>query len=218
MTCSIQLLENDLLLVVDVQKDFFTDGVLAIPNAEVILPVINNLVRVFPHVVLTQDWHPKGHSSFASAYDEFNPNETVALINGGIRSVWPDYCVRGTEGARFHPDLNISTAELILRKGYNPDIDSYSAFFENDRATPTGLEGYLRERELDRIFLSGLATDFCIFNTAMDARKLGFEVFVIEDACMEIDIDGSLEDAWLDMGRAGVHRVMEEDLEASVYV
>jgi len=178
------------LIVVDVQNDFCSDGALAVPGGEEVVPVINRLAGRFPHVVLTQDWHPAGHRSFASAHPGRRPLETITVAYGP-QILWPDHCVQGTPGAAFHEDLRIDKAELILRKGYHLDIDSYSAFFENDRATATGLTGYLRERGFSRVVLAGLAFDFCVRYSAEDACRQGFAVTVIEDACRSIDVDGS---------------------------
>jgi nicotinamidase/pyrazinamidase len=160
----------------------------------------------FAHVVMTQDWHPAGHSSFASAHPAAKPFETVDM-HYGQQTIWPDHCIQGTAGASFHPQLNTERAELVIRKGFRPSIDSYSAFYENDRRTPTGLAGYLRERSLRRIFLAGLATDFCVYYSALDARRLGFDTVVSEPACRAIDLSGSLETAWAEMAKAGVQRI-----------
>jgi nicotinamidase/pyrazinamidase len=183
--------ENDALLVVDVQNDFCPGGALAISNADEIIPRINRLAHAFPHVVLTQDWHPPGHVSFASAHPGRKPFEIIDL-SYGEQELWPDHCVQGTFGAAFHPTLAIPHAELIMRKGFHRDIDSYSVFFENDARTPTGLAGYLRERGLTRVFIAGLAFDFCVRFSAEDATRLGFEAVIVEDATRAIDSDGSL--------------------------
>ena len=185
--------ETDVLLVVDVQNDFCTNGALAVPGGEEIVPLVNGLAERFRHVVLTQDWHPPGHHSFASTYPGRRPHETIPLPYGP-QVLWPDHCVQGTEGARFHPDLAIPHAELILRKGYRREIDSYSAFFENDHATPTGLGGYLRERGFSRVVLAGLAFDFCVRYSAEDAHRQGFAVIVVAEACRGIDVEGSVAD------------------------
>jgi nicotinamidase/pyrazinamidase len=186
----IAMTDKEVLIVVDVQNDFCSDGALAVPGGEEVVPVINRLAGRFPHVVLTQDWHPAGHRSFASAHPGRRPLETITVAYGP-QILWPDHCVQGTPGAAFHEDLRIDKAELILRKGYHLDIDSYSAFFENDRATATGLTGYLRERGFSRVVLAGLAFDFCVRYSAEDACRQGFAVTVIEDACRSIDVDGS---------------------------
>ncbi len=197
--------ENRLLLVVDLQNDFCPGGALAVAGGDEVVPVINKLSRRFSHVVLTQDWHCEDHLSFASSHPGKKPLDRVKL-SYGEQTLWPDHCVERTPGAEFHPKLNLDHCELIVRKGYHRDIDSYSAFFENDRKTPTGLTGYLRERGLTRLFIAGLATDFCVAYTALDARRLGFEVTVIEAGCRGIDVDGSLAAAWRQMEEAGVIR------------
>jgi nicotinamidase/pyrazinamidase len=194
MTGTIKISDSDVLLVIDVQNDFCPGGALAVPGGDEVVPIINRAAPSFRHVVLTQDWHPAGHGSFASAHPSRKPFETIALAYGP-QVLWPDHCVQGTKGADFHPALNIPHAELILRKGYHPSIDSYSAFFENDRLTPTGLGGYLRERGFERIFLAGLALDFCVRYSAEDAHRCGFRTLVLEDASLAIDMSGSLEDA-----------------------
>lgn len=190
MSPSLTLSDRDVLLVVDVQNDFCPGGRLAVPHGDDVVPVINALAQRFAHVVLTQDWHPPGHLSFASSHPGRKPFETMAVAYG-TQVLWPDHCVQGTAGAAFRDDLDIPHAELILHKGYHKAIDSYSAFFENDRSTPTGLAGYLRERGLVRVLVAGLAFDFCVRYSAEDARRAGFEVVVIEDACRAIDMDGS---------------------------
>ena len=194
---------DDLLLVVDVQNDFCPGGALAVPGGDAIVPLVNALAAKFAHVVVTQDWHPAGHRSFASAHPRRRPFETVHLPYGE-QILWPDHCVRGTPGAAFHAGLDLDRAELVVRKGCNPAIDSYSAFRENDRTTGTGLAGYLRERGIRRLFLAGLATDFCVRWSAVDARGAGFEAVVLENACRAIDLDGSLADARSEMAAAGV--------------
>jgi nicotinamidase/pyrazinamidase len=181
---------NDVLIVVDVQNDFCPGGALAVPHGDEIVPIVNRLAARFHNVVLTQDWHPHGHFSFASTHAGKNPFATIAAPYGP-QVLWPDHCVQGTAGAAFHPALQIPHAGLVLRKGMERSIDSYSAFYENDHKTPTGLVGYLRERGLSRMFLAGLAFDFCVRYSAEDARRDGFTVFVIEDACRAIDLDGS---------------------------
>jgi nicotinamidase/pyrazinamidase len=183
--------KRDVLLVVDIQNDFCPGGALAVPQGDEVVPVINRLAQGFAHVVLTQDWHPPGHQSFASAHPGRKPYETIT-VPYGAQILWPDHCVQGTLGAEFRKDLQMTRAELVLRKGYHHDIDSYSAFFENDRKTHTGLSGYLRERGFSRVFMAGLAFDFCVRYSAEDARREGFEVVVIEDACRGIDVEGSV--------------------------
>jgi nicotinamidase/pyrazinamidase len=192
MSASEAIGERDLLLVVDIQNDFCPGGSLAVPRGDEVVPIINRLAARFPHVVLTQDWHPPGHQSFASSHPGRRPFEIITVAYGP-QVLWPDHCVQGTAGAAFHKNLDIPHAELVLRKGYHRAIDSYSAFFENDRTTPTGLAGYLRERGFSRLFLAGLAFDFCVRYSAEDARRAGFAVTVIEDACRAIDLEGSAD-------------------------
>ncbi len=201
------------LLVIDTQNDFCPGGALAVEQGDQVVPVVNRLVRRFRHVVLTQDWHPRGHVSFASSHPGRRPYETITLPYGE-QVLWPDHCVPGTPGAEFHPALDTRPASLIVRKGHDPAIDSYSALYENDHHTSTGLAGYLHERGLRRLFLTGLATDFCVQYSALDARRLGFEVHVIEDAVRGIDLDGSLARAWQAMEAAGVRRLREGDVSA----
>jgi nicotinamidase/pyrazinamidase len=183
--------DQDALLVVDVQNDFCPDGRLAVPRGDEVVPVINRLAARFKHVVLTQDWHPPGHLSFASTHPGRKPYDTID-VSYGPQILWPDHCVQATPGADLRKDLQIAHAQLVLRKGYHRDIDSYSAFYENDRKTQTGLAGYLRERGLTRVFLAGLAFDFCVRYSSEDAKREGFEVVVIEDACRGIDVEGSM--------------------------
>jgi nicotinamidase/pyrazinamidase len=199
---------EDLLLVIDVQNDFCPGGALSVADGDAVVPVINRLSEQFDHVALTQDWHPAGHSSFATSHSGAAPFGTIAMPYGP-QVLWPDHCVQGTPGAAFHPELLADRAELIIRKGFRDAIDSYSAFYENDRRTPTGLAGYLRERGFKRIFLAGLATDFCVHYSAVDARREGFEAVVIEAGCRAIDLAGSLDAAWATMGEVGVARVGE---------
>ena len=203
-----QVRDDDVLLVIDVQNDFCPGGALAVADGDAVVPVINGLAGRFAHVVLTQDWHPPGHSSFASSHPGSAPFETIAMPYGQ-QTLWPDHCVQGSPGAGFHPQLKTERAELVIRKGFRGEIDSYSAFYENDRRTPTGLAGYLRERGLRRIFLAGLATDFCVYYSAVDARRLGFDVVLVEAGCRAIDLAGSLEAAWTEMTTAGVQRVSD---------
>ncbi|MBL0374928.1 bifunctional nicotinamidase/pyrazinamidase [Rhizobium sp. KVB221] len=194
------------LVVIDVQNDFCPGGALAVAEGDRIVPVVNGLIERFEHVVLTQDWHPAGHSSFASTHLSKNPFETAQLPYGE-QTLWPDHCVQGTSGAEFHPDLAWTKAEIVIRKGFRASIDSYSAFFENDRATPTGLAGYLRERGIARIVLCGLATDFCVAYSALDAVKAGFEAQVVLDACRGIDLGGSMATMIDKMKQAGVQLI-----------
>jgi nicotinamidase/pyrazinamidase len=200
--------DDDLLLIIDVQNDFCPDGALAVADGDAVVPVINRLAERFAHIALTQDWHPAGHSSFATSHPGSAPFETISMPYGQ-QTLWPDHCVQGTPGAAFHPQLATERAELVIRKGFRPEIDSYSAFYENDRRTPTGLAGYLRERGLRRIFLAGLATDFCVHYSAVDARRLGLEALVVEAGCRAIDLAGSLDAAWTAMAAAGVQRVKD---------
>lgn len=191
------------LLVIDVQSDFCPGGALAVAGGDAIVPAINALMTQFPAVLLTQDWHPAGHSSFASSHAGAEPMSVMDMPYGP-QVLWPDHCIQGSVGAQFHPDLAVDRADMILRKGYDPAIDSYSAFFENDHETPTGLEGYLRTRGIDTLTLVGLATDFCVNFSAVDAARLGFDVTVRLDLCRAIDVDGSLAAALAGMRAAGV--------------
>ena len=195
--------DREVLLIVDVQNDFCPGGALAVPEGDAIVPVVNKLAAGFPHVVLTQDWHPPGHASFASSHPGKQPFDTIE-VSYGEQILWPDHCVQGTQGAAFHPGLDVPHAELVLRKGFRSTIDSYSAFRENDRRTPTGLANYLKEREFERITLCGLATDFCVLFSAIDAREAGFQVSIVTSACRGIDVDGSIARAIRSMREAGV--------------
>jgi nicotinamidase/pyrazinamidase len=195
--------ERDVLLIVDVQNDFCPGGALAVPQGDVIIPMVNRLARSFVHVILTQDWHPPQHGSFASSHPSSRPFDAIE-VSYGTQILWPDHCVQGTRGAEFHPELDVPHAELILRKGFRSTVDSYSAFRENDRRTPTGLTGYLRERGLDCITMCGLATDFCVAFSAIDGRQAGFAVSVVTGACRGIDIEGSLAGAMRAMSEVGV--------------
>ena len=183
--------EQDVLIVVDVQNDFCSGGALAVPGGEKVVPAINRIAEKFENVLLTQDWHPEDHVSFASNHPHKRPYDTIEL-SYGPQVLWPDHCVQGSAGAEFHSTLATARASIVLRKGIHREIDSYSAFFENDHKTSTGLAGYLRERELKTLFFVGLAFDFCVRYSAEDARKVGFEAFVIEEACRGIDLDGSV--------------------------
>ena len=195
--------DRDILLIIDVQNDFCPGGALAVPQGDEIVPAVNRLAAEFAHVVLTQDWHPRGHASFASSHPGKQPFETTELAYGK-QILWPDHCVQGTPGAAFHAGLDVPHAELVVRKGFRSAIDSYSAFLENDHRTPTGLAGYLKERGFQRITLCGLATDFCVFYSAIDGRAAGFEIGVVTNACRGIDVDGSLGYALRSMREAGV--------------
>ena len=193
------------LIVVDVQNDFCPGGALEVPRGDEVVPLINRLAGRFENIVLTQDWHPAGHASFASSHAGRKPFETVKLAYG-TQVLWPDHCVQGTPGAALHKDLDIPRAQLVIRKGWHPKVDSYSAFLEADRRTKTGLDGYLRSRGVKRVFCVGLATDFCVAWTALDARRFRLQAVVIEDACRAIDTDGSLAAATKAMADAGVRR------------
>ena len=195
--------QRDVLIVTDPQRDFCPGGALAVPEGDAIMPLVNRMARRFAHVVVTQDWHPPGHMSFASAHPGRKPFETIEA-GYGPQTLWPDHCVQNTSGAAFHPALDVPHAELVIRKGYHPLIDSYSSFRENDRKTPTGLTGYLRERGLERVTLCGLATDFCVYFSAIDAREAGFEAAIVLEASRAIDVDGSLARALDAMRAAGV--------------
>ena len=203
---------TDCLLIIDVQNDFCPGGALAVPTGDEVVPPINRLIHHFSHRILTQDWHPPGHLSFDSGHIKVKSFETIEL-DYGTQVLWPDHCVQTTLGAEFHPALETGNCELILRKGFRRAIDSYSAFFENDKTTATGLSGYLRTREFDRLYLVGLALDFCVLYSALDGRREGFAVYVIEDACRAINVDGSLADAQRQMDQAGVTRIRSADLD-----
>ena len=204
MTKGLRVSDSDVLLVVDVQNDFCPNGALAVPRGDEVVPLINRIAAGFAHVLLTQDWHPRGHLSFASTHSGKKPYDTIEVAYGS-QILWPDHCVQGTSGAEFRKDLAIPHAELILRKGYHRHIDSYSAFYENDRTTRTGLSGYLRERGCRRVFLVGLAFDFCVRYSAEDAMREGFDVVVIEDACRGIDVDASMSQTRDAFKSIGVH-------------
>jgi nicotinamidase/pyrazinamidase len=203
-----QMRHDDVLLIIDVQNDFCPGGALAVADGDAVVPVVNRLAEKFDHVVLTQDWHPAGHSSFATSHPGSAPFASISMPYGQ-QTLWPDHCIQGSAGAAFHPKLETTRAELVIRKGFRPEIDSYSAFYENDRKTPTGLSGYLRERGLRRIFMAGLATDYCVHYSAVDARRLGFDTVLVEAGCRAIDLAGSLAAAWAAMGDAGVQRVSD---------
>ena len=198
---------QSVLVVIDVQNDFCPGGSLAVPDGDAVIAPIGRSMQCFEHIVLTQDWHTPGHGSFASAHPGTPPYEQIEMPYGA-QTLWPDHCVQGTAGADFHPALQVARAELILRKGFRREIDSYSAFFENDRTTSTGLAGYLRERGLTHVFLCGLAYDFCVGYSALDARRLGFRATVLRDACRAINLNGSAAQMDAECTRAGV-RVME---------
>jgi nicotinamidase/pyrazinamidase len=211
-----QLRDTDALLVIDLQNDFCpaVDGIggaLAVAEGDTIIPRINALAARFPHVILTQDWHPAGHISFSSTHPNTRPYERIQ-VPYGPQTLWPDHCLQHSPGAGFHPAVEVPQAELILRKGFRRDIDSYSAFLENDHKTPTGLAGYLRERNIARLFLCGLAYDFCVRYSALDGKALCFETFVIEDAAKPVNLPGSVADTNAALAAAGVPRIQSEDL------
>jgi nicotinamidase/pyrazinamidase len=210
----IKIDDTSALLVIDVQNCFLPGGSLAVKEGDQVVPIINKLAKGFTNVVMTQDWHTVGHVSFASAHAGKKPFETIDLPYGK-QVLWPDHCVQGTDGAALSKDLSIPQAELIIRKGFHKDTDSYSAFTEADGKTTTGLAAYLKARKIQRVFVAGLATDFCVAWTALDARKAGFEAYVIEDACRGIDTQGSLAKAWTDMAKAGVKRIQSSDIAVS---
>jgi len=199
----VRIAANDVLIVVDVQNDFCPGGALAVGDGDAVIEPIHRIAPLFEHIVLTQDWHPQNHSSFATSHPGTQPFASVEL-NYGAQTLWPAHCVQGTQGAEFHPALRLPRAELILRKGFRPQIDSYSAFFENDRTTSTGLAGYLRERGLVRVFFVGLAYDFCVGFSALDARRLGFAAVIVRDACRAIDLNGSVTTIETEFGASGV--------------
>ncbi|SHO64518.1 nicotinamidase/pyrazinamidase [Pseudoxanthobacter soli DSM 19599] len=202
---------KDVLIGVDLQYGFMPGGNLPVADGDAVVPVVNRIARHFDNIVLTQDWHPPGHWSFASSHPGRKPFEVIRMAYGE-QVLWPDHCVQGTRDAELHDDLDIPGAQLVLRKGYHKAVDSYSAFHAADRVTPTGLASYLRERGIERVVLAGLATDFCVAWTALDARTAGFETLVVEDACRAIDVQGSLSNAWAAMKDAGVRRITSADI------
>jgi nicotinamidase/pyrazinamidase len=202
---------QSVLLVIDVQNDFCPGGALAVSGGDQVIAPILQIAPRFDHIVLTQDWHSANHTSFASAHPGKQPFESIDMPYGP-QTLWPDHCVQGSKGAEFHPALHLPRAELILRKGFRPQIDSYSAFFENDRTTPTGLAGYLRERGLTRVFLCGLAYDYCVGYSALDARRLGFEPVILQDACRAIDLNGSVAKIEAEFASAGVQLIRSDKL------
>jgi nicotinamidase/pyrazinamidase len=205
-----QLQPTDALLVIDVQNDFCPGGALAVTDGDAIIPTINALAQKFDHIILTQDWHPTQHISFATTHAK-QPYETIGVPHGH-QTLWPDHSIQHTEGAAFHPALSIPHAELILRKGFRRHIDSYSAFLENDHRTPTGLAGYLRERNLHRLFLCGLAYDFCVRYSAIDGKALGFETIVIEDATRPVNLPGSINQTNFAFAEYDVKRVLSSEI------
>ena len=208
---SIKIDDASALLVIDVQNCFLPGGSLAVKDGEQVIPVINRIAKGFNNVVMTQDWHTPGHISFASVHAGKKPFETVDLAYGK-QVLWPDHCVQGTDGASLSKDLSIPQAALVIRKGFHKEVDSYSAFTEADGKTTTGLAAYLKARQIERLFVAGLATDFCVAWTALDARKAGFETYVVEDACRGIDTQGSLAKAWADMDKVGVKRIQSGNI------
>lgn len=194
------------LIVIDVQNDFCMGGPLAVPDADAVIPVVHDLASRFAHVVVTQDWHPRGHVSFASSHPGREPMSRIVLPDGAEQILWPEHCIAGTPGADPPASLQLPPTAVVIRKGMHPERDSYSAFFENDRRTPVGLDELLRQRGIDDVTIAGLATDFCVLHTALDARRLGYSVTVVEAGCRGIDVDGSLAAAWAQMARAGVQR------------
>jgi nicotinamidase/pyrazinamidase len=208
-----RLTPQDVLLVVDVQNDFCPGGALSIAGGDTVIGPIHRISGTFQHTILTQDWHPANHISFAASHPDKNPYDSIRL-DYGEQTLWPVHCVQGTHGAKFHPGLQLPQAELILRKGFHTSIDSYSTFYENDRVTPTGLFSYLRERGLKRVFLAGLAYDYCVAYSALDARRLGLPVVVIKDACRAINLDGSVARMEAEFGKTGVTVIETGDISA----
>lgn len=202
---------NDALIVIDVQNDFIPGGALAVNDGDAVIPVIEKIAPLFEHIILTQDWHTVGHSSFASSHAGKKPFESIEM-SYGMQTLWPDHCVQGTVGAEFHKDLKLPQAELILRKGFRPEIDSYSAFFENDRSTATGLASYLKEHGIARVFLAGLAYDYCVGFSALDARRLGIPAVIVKDATRAIDLDGSVAKMEAEFAATGVDVVDSSEL------
>ena len=204
---------HDVFIVTDVQNDFCPGGALAVVDGDVVIDAIHRIAPLFEHIVLTQDWHPAGHSSFATAHPGRKPFEQIEL-SYGPQTLWPEHCIQDSKGAQFHSALHLPQAELILRKGFDPNIDSYSAFFENDRTTPTGLAGYLEERDLTRIFFAGLAYDFCVGYSALDARRLDLPAFILRDACRAINLNDSVAKIETEFARAGVSAIDSSVLSA----
>lgn len=207
----IRIDDSAALIVVDVQNCFLPGGSLAVKDGDQVIPVINRIAKSFGNVVMTQDWHTPGHTSFATSHPGKKPFDKIDLAYGK-QVLWPDHCVQGTDGASLAKDLSIPQAQLVIRKGYHKDVDSYSAFTEADRKTSTGLAAYLKAHKIKRVFVTGLATDFCVAWTALDARKAGFETYIVEDACRGIDTQGSLAKAWADTAKAGVKRIQSADI------
>ncbi|MCC5906393.1 MAG: bifunctional nicotinamidase/pyrazinamidase [Balneolaceae bacterium] len=199
------------LLIVDIQNDFCPGGALAVPNGDAVVSIVNKLIDRFDVVIQTQDWHPAGHSSFASSHEKKNPYETIEVYYG-TQILWPDHCVQGSEGADFHPDLNTKKTQVIIRKGFRKAIDSYSTFFENDQKTTTGLTGYLKQRGITDLYIVGLATDFCVKWSVLDGIDEGFTMHVVEDAVQGIDLEGSLDAAWIEMKEKGAKITTSDQL------
>jgi nicotinamidase/pyrazinamidase len=199
------------LVLVDIQNDFCPGGALEVPNGDDVVPPTNKLLSKFDCIVQTQDWHPNSHASFASNHDGKEPYDTIQM-DYGEQVLWPDHCIQNTTGADFHEDLNTAPSQLIVRKGFRKQVDSYSAFFENDHETVTGLHGYLQERDITTLYLTGLATDFCVKWTALDARKLGYEVYLVKDAVRGIDVEGSVKSALNEMKEAGVKFIQSKEV------
>lgn len=199
------------LLIVDLQNDFCENGALEVPEANSIVPVVNRLIHSFKNIIQTQDWHPAGHQSFASSHDSKDPNDTVEM-DYGTQVLWPDHCVQGSHGAEFHPGLNTQKTQVITRKGFRQEIDSYSAFYENDHETKTGLTGYLNDRGITDLYAVGLATDFCVKWSVLDGIKEGFNLHIVKDAVKGIDLEGSLAAAWQEMKEAGVNITTSDSL------
>ena len=199
------------LLIVDIQNDFCPGGALAVPDGDTIIPTVNKLIEQFDVIIQTQDWHPAGHSSFASSYDDKEPFDTIEL-DYGTQALWPDHCVQGTKGAEFHPDLNTLKTQVIIRKGFRKAIDSYSTFFENDQKTSTGLTGYLKQRGITDLYTVGLATDFCVKWSILDGIDEGFTMYIVEDAVKGIDLNGSIDEAWAEMKKKGVKLTHSKDI------
>jgi nicotinamidase/pyrazinamidase len=208
-----QIAPNDVLIVIDVQNDFCPGGALAVADGDAVIPVIHRVARLFEHIVLTQDWHTPGHHSFASAHPGKQAFDQTR-VSYGVQTLWPDHCVQGTRGAEFHPALTLPRAELILRKGFRREIDSYSAFFENDRTTATGMAAYLRERGLTRLFFAGLAFDYCVGYSALDARRLGLPAVILRDACRAIGLGDSVQKIETEFATAGVEVIDSDQLSA----
>ena len=199
------------LLIVDIQNDFCPGGALAVPDGDSIIPVTNKLIDHFNIIIQTQDWHPAGHSSFASSHPGKNPYDTIEM-DYGLQVLWPDHCVQGTKGAEFHPSLNTQKTQVIIRKGFRKEIDSYSTFFENDQKTTTGLTGYLKQRGITDLFVVGLATDFCVKWSVLDGIDEGFSMHIVKNAVRGIDIEGSVENAWTEIEKKGAHIITSEDI------